>query len=73
MGMMMKNKRPKTEKPTTNIQQCTFTGVKWDGQAVEAVLVTARALENLTNVFRAQNIQIDTLLSISGGGVGVIG
>jgi len=48
----------------SNITHCTFYGVKWDGQAIESINNVAKALLNLTELFRAQNIQIDALLKI---------
>ena len=48
----------------TSINNCTFTGVVWDGQAIEAVNSVALALLNLTELFKAQNIEIESLLKI---------
>jgi len=47
-----------------NIEHCQFTGVKWDGQAIEAVNTVARALLNMTQLFQAQNIRIDTMIKV---------
>lgn len=41
--------------PPTTISNNTFTGVKWDSQAIEAVNSVARGLENLTRLFHSQN------------------
>jgi hypothetical protein len=46
------------------IQNSIFCGVHWDGQAIEAVNNTAKALLNLTELFKAQNIHIDCLLRV---------
>lgn len=47
------------------ISHNTFNGVVWDGQAIEAINNTAKALLNITELFKSQNIQIDSLLKIS--------
>ena len=44
----------------------TFTGVHWDKEATEAVVITARALLNLTELFKSTNINIEALLKIPG-------
>jgi len=41
-----------------------FQGVVWDGQAIEAINNVAKALLNLTEVFKSQNIQIEALLKV---------
>jgi len=46
------------------IQNNVFQGVVWDGQAIEALNSTAKALLNLTEIFKSQNIQIDSLLKV---------
>ncbi len=40
-----------------------FVGVKFDAKAVEAIIIVARGLLNLTEVFKVQGIHIDTLLT----------
>ncbi len=47
-----------------SISNSTFTGVKWDGEAIEAVNIVARALSNMTELFKSQNIAIECLLKI---------
>ena len=54
----------KTIKEGTNISNNTFTGVVWDAQAVEAVTYVAQGLLNLTELFKTQNIQIESLLKV---------
>lgn len=49
----------------TNITNSTFTGVKWDGQALEAVNIVAMALLNMTELFKSQNIEIECLLKVN--------
>ena len=46
------------------ISNCTFTGVHWDTQATDALITVAHALLNLTELFRSQNIHIESLLTI---------
>ncbi len=50
--------------PTTNISNNIFTGVKWDAQALEAVNLVAKGLVNLTELFKSQNIHIETMLKV---------
>lgn len=64
---MKKTKTIKKEpirKPTTTIKDCTFNGVVWDSQATEAVNTVAKALLNLSELFKSQNIKIESLISI---------
>jgi hypothetical protein len=49
----------------TTISNNTFTGVHWDANAVESVSMVAQGLLNLTELFRSQNIQIDSMLKIN--------
>jgi hypothetical protein len=64
----MGKKPEKKPQPKTEITGCTLIGVQWDGQAIEAVCATARALENLTQLFRSQNIRIDAMIKVGGDG-----
>ena len=55
------------EKKPTNchtVQNCVFTGVKWDEQAIEGVNTVAKALLNLTELYKSQNIEIDCMLKV---------
>lgn len=47
-----------------DIKDNEFYGVKFEGEAIESILVVAKALLNITELFKAQNIQIDTLLKV---------
>ena len=54
------------------ISHNTFTGVHWDKEATEtvqtvadALLVTAHALSGLTELFKSQNITIETMLKVN--------
>lgn len=49
----------------TEIKNCTFTGVKWDQKATEAIIIVSTALLNLTELFKFQNI---TILNIESDG-----
>lgn len=64
---MIGKKEDKTEDRMSIHNNC-FVGVIWEAEATEAVLLTARALLNLTELFRAQNIHIDALLQINDSG-----
>ena len=50
----------------TVIKNNSFVGVKWDEPALETLHVIARALLNMTEVFRSSNVQIDSMLKING-------
>ena len=62
----MKKSKEKIEipEPQTVISNNCFTGVHWDAQALESVELIARGLLNLTELFKSQNIQIDTMLKV---------
>jgi hypothetical protein len=63
---MKKVKKVEKEEPiTTTISNNTFTGVHWDAQAVESVSMVAKGLLNLSELFRTQNIHIDSMLKIN--------
>ena len=63
---MKKVKKVEKKEPiTTTISNNTFTGVHWDAQAVESVSMVAKGLLNLTELFRTQNIHIDSMLKIN--------
>jgi hypothetical protein len=47
----------------TNISNNTFTGVKWNKSSIKTVQTVALALLNITEVFKAQNINF-TLLRV---------
>ena len=58
----------------TNLNNCSFYGIKWEGEALktvqtvaEALKINAKALQGLVGVFQGQNIQIDTLVKIETG------
>lgn len=62
----------KKKQPETMIKNCTFTGVSFDEKACESIdtvatglLATAKGLCTLAEVFKAQNIQIETLLMVN--------
>ena len=46
------------------VENCIFKGIEWDKSSVEVVLTVAKGLLNLTELFKSQNIQIETLLKI---------
>lgn len=43
------------------VKNNVFYGVKWEGEAIEAVNNVARALLNLTEIFKSQNIKISMI------------
>ncbi len=61
----MRGKMKKTDTKGGNvITHNAFYGIRWDAQATEAVVIIAKALQNLTELFIAQNIKIGPLLQI---------
>jgi hypothetical protein len=65
MKKTKKTKKTNEEPITTTISNNTFTGVHWDANAVESVSMVAKGLLNLSELFRSQNIQIDSMLRIN--------
>lgn len=63
--MKKEKKQTKNEPITTTISNNTFTGVHWDADAVESVNMVAKGLLNLSELFKSQNIHIDSLLNIN--------
>lgn len=58
---------------TTHISNCTFTGVKWDAKAVDAVtkiadglIQNAKGLTALAEVLKASNVTLETMLKVEG-------
>ena len=49
-----------------SFNNCTFIGAKitWDSESLEVVQTVATALLNLTELFKSQNIHIDTMLKV---------
>lgn len=48
----------------TEVKNCSFVGVKWDADSLEALAITAQALLNITEIYKSQNISIESLLKI---------
>ena len=58
--------------PNVTLEHCDFYGVHWDAAATQAVqtvadglLANAKAMDKLIDVFKAQNVQINNLLTIT--------
>lgn len=56
---------------SNSVTGCTFTGVHWDATAVntiqtvaEGLVENAKALHSLVQLFKSQNIQIETMIKI---------
>lgn len=48
-----------------NISNCNFaTKTEWDKDVTESILYTAKALYNMTEFFKSNNIKIDALLKV---------
>lgn len=57
--------------PKTEITQCTFAGVQFDAKAVDAITMIAQGLNTnakalcaLSEVLKAGNVHLDTLLRV---------
>lgn len=48
----------------------TFVGVQWDAKALESINIIAQGLLNLTELFKAQHIEIEALLKVDNIKVG---
>ena len=46
------------------IKNCTFTGVHWDRDAVRAVETVAVGLKNLTELFKNQRVEMESMIKI---------
>ena len=57
--------KAENKQPYNVISNNTFTRVNWDGKAIAAVNDVAKALLNLTELFKGQNIQINSLLHVN--------
>jgi hypothetical protein len=63
---MKAKKTKKTQRGSgTNIANNTFIGVQFDANTIEAINTIARALENLTRVFRMNEVHIGSMLTIN--------
>ena len=47
-----------------NIENNQFYGVKWDIESLELLKIVATGLVNLTELFKSQNITIESLLKV---------
>jgi len=46
------------------LKDSTFIGVKFDGKSSESINNISKAILNITELFKAQNIKVDALLKI---------
>jgi hypothetical protein len=65
MKTLKKIKKAEKRPQGTTISNSTFTGVHWDAEAIESVSMVAKGLLNLTEIFKSQNIHIDSMLRIN--------
>ena len=61
---MKPKKRKNKAKVSASISDCQFYGVKWDGESLEVIKNVSQGLKNLTELFKSQNIEIKSLLTI---------
>jgi hypothetical protein len=67
---MSKRKKSSSQKPQPPhpghvLSGCSFTGVHWDKASLETITTVAKGLLNLTELFKAQNIKIEPLVSLN--------
>ncbi len=49
----------------TKISNCTiFNGIKWDGLGIETLNTAAKALLNITELFKAQQVTVEAGIKI---------
>lgn len=46
------------------IKDSTFNGVVWGAKATKAVVIAAKALLNITELFKSQNITLESMVKI---------
>ena len=56
------NDEKKIEVSYNNLQ-----GVVWDGQAIDSINNISKALLNLTELFKSQNITIESMIKVDNG------
>lgn len=57
-------KPKKIQGVNTMVTGCQFYGVKWDIESLALLSLVAQGLLNLTELFKSQNVTIESLLSI---------
>lgn len=63
MKKLKKDKKP--IEVFNSITNSTFIGVKWDEPSLEVMKIVASGLLNLTELFKSQNVTIESLLKIN--------
>lgn len=48
----------------TLVTNCVFNGVVWDKATLETIQTVAQGLLNLTELFKSQNVKINSLLQV---------
>ncbi len=54
----------KPPQPNAHIESCTFIGVQWDIESLGVLKTVAQGLTNLTELFKSQNVTIESLLTV---------
>lgn len=67
----IKEQEPKNV-TNNNINNSIVTCKIWDDDAMETVQTVAKALLNLTELFKAQNIKIESLVKMDGNGMSTV-
>jgi hypothetical protein len=58
-----KKKNPPTHH--TSISDCSiFCGIKWEGLGIETLNTTAKALLNITELFKAQQVNVEAGIKV---------
>lgn len=57
-------KKEKKQEFKYEVKDCNFTWVKFDWQAIDSINNISKALLNLTEIFKWQNITVQNMLSL---------
>lgn len=57
-------KKKQIQQPSYTIKDSQFYGVKWDAEALRSVELVAKGLLNLTELFKSQNINIESFVKM---------
>jgi len=71
--MKKDSKKNQAAAPVYSVTGCNFVGVQYDAKAVESInliaeglIENAQGLSKLAEVLKASNVQIDTMLKVTG-------
>lgn len=62
---MKESKSEKDVPVANNVIGCTFIGVQFDPKSIELLMLVASTGKSIVDLFQAQNVNIDTLLTLT--------